>query len=211
MTVEQAKTALTLAPCDGLLSAVEPNMKRRDVVYHASRILNAIPITVIDVPTVFARHVAAVVQDCADPVELRFIYEAGEIVVGWNKEEVEMRKGLRPKPGAIPLGELIRAGEIEQQKAMMNYQPNASQLQQMAELQRNMNAQQSLHYYEMIRDQLARAAGPTIALTLNQLADVLGHFAPKAAPAEKPAPAPQPKPDKVDPSDPKFVLKRPKL
>jgi hypothetical protein len=210
VTVEQARAAIVLAPCDGALSAVEPNMTRRDVVQDAARHINKVPVTVIDVTPSFAHHIAAIVQDCSDPVPLHFAYDPeGNIQVGWNKEEVEKRKAPKPTPPYYSDYNSIaqRLADIERarQLSLMNHQPTASELQYLAGLQRNMTAQQSQHYYEQIRNQLALAHGPTIALTpLNQLPDVLSHFAPKA----KPAPAPPPKPD---PTDPKFVLKRPKL
>jgi hypothetical protein len=155
VTIAEALAALNLAPADEKLSAVEPNMTRRDVVAIARSVIAAAPRTVIDVMPLFARHVASVLQDCTDPVELRFAYDQqGNITVGWNREEVEVRKGLRPRPGgAVPLKHLL-----------------------------------------MLR-------------TIDKL---FGQYAPYPKPA-KPAPAQEPKPDKVDPSNPKFVLKRPKL
>ncbi len=176
MTVESAKVAMTLAPADEQLSAVEPNMKRKDVVYHAWRVLNAIPVTVIDVPPKLARHIASVVQDCADPVELRFAYDpAGEITVGWNKEEVEKRKA--PKLS-------VYSTELQEYLAVMNHNKQTAILSvQMPEAL--MNSQALVRYREKLAAQ-QQAAGMGYA----------------AAPKPKPAP---------DPTDPKFVLKRPKL
>ena len=155
--------ALNLAPADDRLSAVEPNMTRGNVVYLMRDQLNYVPPTFIDLTPHIARKVAMVLQDCPDPVELRFAYDQqGNITVGWNREEVEIRKGLRPRPGAVPLKELMRLREL----AMLG----------------------SAKATAMLRAQCAPVPKPLA-----------------------PAPAPEPKPAAVDPSDPKFVLKRPKL
>jgi len=105
MTLEQAKACLRVAPADDQLSAVEPNMKRRDVVSNWTRILGKANIYVIDLTPSVSKSVAQVTQDCLDPVEMRFCYDPeGIIQVGWNREEVEMRKGLRPRPASTDDG-----------------------------------------------------------------------------------------------------------
>jgi hypothetical protein len=102
VTLEQAKFAMTLAPADDQLSAVEPNMTRRNVVYLMREQLNHVPPTFIDLTPHVARKVAMVLQDCTDPVSLHFLNDKnGQITVGWNREEVEIRKGLRPRPRLV--------------------------------------------------------------------------------------------------------------
>ncbi len=242
MTVEQAKAALNLAPADDQMSAVEPNRTRRDVVQSWFAVLRRFKPHVIDVSPSVAHNIACVVQDCTDPVELRFAYDPGnlisggpQITVGWNREEVEIRKGLRPRPGvpqrftdeqnliaaahqrSLLQGDTDLEQYLRKELAAQQAQFHASSQQQnyMARLQAQMGEEQRRLHEERLRNLMLGT--PAIALTPQQLQELiaadsngrLAQSAPKLAEA-KPAAPPVPEP-KLDPSSPKFVLKRPKL
>ncbi|SRR6266550_5123019 len=192
MTFLEATAALNLAPADDQLSAVEPNMKRRDVVLLTKAHLRTAPVTAIELMPAFARKVAAVVQDCPDPVELHFLYDRnGKLTVGWNREEVEIRKGLRPRynPAQDVMAAINSHREQSLRNAYVGALTAAMQQQALSSAQTHPNGFGSTE--GLARVMRERALKERSSLT-----------------HQPTPPKPEPKPD---PTSPTFVLKRPKL
>src|ERR1041385_7264564 len=133
MTVSEAICALNAAPCDDKASALNPGKTRRMMTQLTRDLVNRVKPDVMLLTPGTAKLVAQAAQDWPDPVEMRFIYDRdGRMAVGWNREELEMRKGIRPRPApmqayidkkAAELSQIVRqqalgiAGETAQSRA----------------------------------------------------------------------------------------------
>jgi len=144
-----------------------------------------------------AKLVAQAAQDWHDPVEMRFIYDKeGRVAVGWNREELEMRKGLRPRPAPMQAYLDKKAAEQGANMGTLNFSGLAG-----------LSADQ---FQEMLRQhQQTIPQGTKPAQTLAEAA-AIQQLTGKAHPFYSPEKPKPPEPEKPDPSSPKFVLKRPK-
>jgi hypothetical protein len=123
MTVPEAICALNAAPSDDKVSALNLGKTRRQFTQSVRDLVNRVKPDVMLLTPGTAKLVAQAAQDWPDPVEMRFIYDReGRMAVGWNREELEMRKGLRPRQGPVKLTAMMeqqaRIAEIQRQQAL---------------------------------------------------------------------------------------------
>lgn len=206
MTTREAQAAMAMAPRDGQISKVNPKFTRLRITENADYVLANIGFSrKLDPDEV--KMVCAIVQDCPDPVPIHFMYGAnGGITVGWNRDEVDRRRG---SDSVLDAAERLARQHKNQEEydAIIKYHASPHPLDASAYAGA---LEQTAMEKQALKDRNDRAL-EELKANLARMRAVQGANA-NVPPPPPPAPVvPAKKEEKPDPHNPKFVLKRPKL
>lgn len=195
MTIREAKHAMMQAERDDMTSLVNPQFTRKQLAANADKLLFfAVQILKTHLEPDEARMICAIVQDCPDPVPIHFAYQQdGGLTVGWNRDEVALRKGDKSIKDAAE-----RLAREHSQKELVAAGPAVMLLPKRKTASEKLEAILRIEQQRAFLESIYNNGFPTNA----QIAE---------AGKEKQNEPKKPEEPKPDPTSPKFVLKRPKL